>query len=275
MKEEMDARHLATEIRKDVLKMTYEKKAGFIGTSFSCADILAVLYGKIVNIDYTKQDDEDNDTVIMSKGHGASAWYAALANVGAFDKKRLDEEFNTSGYKMGVHPKRNSLPGIRTSSGSLGQGAGLGCGIALAHKIQKNAGRVYVIVGDGECNEGSVWESFMFGKRYKLDNLVVIIDRNRLQSYGHDEEVLNMGDMKNRLDSFGWNAIEVDGHNCDELQKAFEQAEQTKGKPTAIIANTIKGKGAKDFEDKVLWHYKWPEKEHYDRAIKELSENEK
>lgn len=265
-----DYKELAKAIRLDVLKLTYEKKAGFIGTSFSCADILSVLYGGFVNLNVNNYESEDNDTVIMSKGHGASAWYAALANIGAIDKEKMFSEFNTSGYKLGVHPKRNSIPGIKTSSGSLGQGLGLGCGIALANKIKKNNSRVYVILGDGECNEGSVWESFMFAKRYELDSIVAIIDRNKLQSYGHDEEVLNMENMTKKLESFGWNTIEVDGHNCEELDKALYAAKNTSKIPTAIIANTIKGKGVSTFEDKVLWHYKWPETEHYEQGLKEL-----
>lgn len=255
---------LAKKIRLDVLKMTYEKKTGFIGTAFSCADILAVLYGDIVRAEH--------DIVIMSKGHGAVGWYAALAETGYFDKAKLDSEFNVSGYKMGVHPKRNAYPGIYTSSGSLGQGEGLGCGVALASRIQNKDKRVYVIMGDGECNEGSVWEAFMFAKRYKLDNLVFIIDRNKLQSYGHDSDVLNLDNMTEKVASFGLNTIEVDGHNVEELCRAFGQAELIKDVPTCIVANTIKGKGCSVFEDKVLWHYKWPEKEHLEQALLELGE---
>ena len=263
---------LAKKIRQDVLKMTYEKKAGFIGSSFSCTDILAVLYGGYVNLNVQDVNDSQNDTVIVSKGHAASAWYATLANVGAISKETLFEEFHKSGAKLGVHPKRNSIIGITTSTGSLGQGLGLGCGIALSYKIQNKSNKVYVILGDGECNEGSVWESFMFAKRYQLNNLVAIIDRNRLQSYGHDVDVLNLDKMSPRLESFGWNVLEVDGHDCEQIDKAFNNA-MTADKPTAIVANTIKGKGCSDFEDKVLWHYKWPEKEHYENGLKELEAN--
>lgn len=267
-------KELAKEIRKDILKMTYEKKVGFIGTSFSCADILAVLYGGIVKIDFKDMDKADNDVVLLSKGHGASAWYATLANVGAFPKERLEREFAESGYAMGVHPKRKMVPGIEVSSGSLGQGCGLGCGIALAKKLQNSPARVYVLTGDGECNEGSVWEAMMLAKKFQLDNLTFIIDRNCLQSYGHDEEVLNMGDLAEKVRSFGFHVLDVDGHNVAELHEAFKECEQVKGMPTAIIAHTIKGKGCSVFEDKVLWHYKWPEKEHYEIALKELEGQE-
>lgn len=267
-----ELKELAKQIRKDILKMTYEKKAGFIGTSFSCADILAVLYGRVVNIDFSDMEKSENDVVILSKGHGASAWYAALANTGAFPKERLDKEFAVSGYAMGVHPKRKMVPGVEVSSGSLGHGCGIACGIALAKKIKKSSARVYVILGDGECNEGSIWESLMFAKRYSLDNLTVIIDRNKLQSYGHDKDVLNMENMTEKIQSFGLYTIEINGHDVDELCYAFDEVKKIEGKPTAIVANTIKGKGCSIFEDQVLWHYKWPEKEHYEKALKELEE---
>ena len=181
------------------------------------------------------------------------------------------KEFNTSGYHLGVHPKRGSIPGIQTSSGSLGQGIGQACGIALADKIQGRSRHVYVLLGDGECNEGSVWESMMFASRYELNNLTVIIDRNRLQSYAHDDKVLNMGDMALKLEAFGLKTITTDGHNCGKLYDAFSQSLESKNMlPTAIVANTIKGKGVSEFEDKVLWHYKWPEDQCLEAARKEL-----
>jgi len=195
---------IARTIRRDVLRMTYEKHAGFIGTSFSCADILAVIFGAFLRADFKNPADSD-DVFILSKGHGASALYAALAESGAFGRERLFGEFNTTGYNMGVHPKRGSLPGIFNSGGSLGQGLGLACGVALASKINGSGRRIYALLGDGECNEGSVWESLMLANRYKLDNLTAVVDRNKLQSYGHDDEVLDMGDMGLKIKSFGWN----------------------------------------------------------------------
>lgn len=261
---------LAKAIRQDVLRMTYEKKAGFIGTSFSCADILGVLFEGFLQFDAAQPESTDNDTFILSKGHGASALYAALANIGAFDRERLFQEFNTSGFSMGVHPKRGSLPGIAVSSGSLGQGLGQGCGMALADRIQKRSRHTYVLLGDGECNEGSVWESLMLAKRYQLSKLTAIVDRNRLQSYGHDAQVLDMGSMTDKLASFGWNVMEVDGHDCGQLFEAFTKALAFHEGPTAIVANTIKGKGVSTFEDQVLWHYKWPEESHYQQGQEEL-----
>jgi transketolase len=264
---------LANTIRKDVLRMTYEKKAGFIGTSFSCAEILAVIFGSFMKFDVQNPEDDSNDAFILSKGHGASALYAVLAEIGAFARDRLFAEFNTSGFNMGVHPKRGSLPGVISSGGSLGQGLGLACGLALSAKIKNSAKRIFVLLGDGECNEGSVWESFMFANRFALDNVMAIVDRNKLQSYGHDHEVLNMGDMETKIKSFGWNAATVDGHDCEALYDAVSSHLARRGKPSVIIANTIKGKGVSAFEDKVLWHYKWPEDEHMETALKELGEH--
>lgn len=266
-----ELKELARNIRLDVLRMTYEKKAGFIGSSFSCADILAVLYGSVMRYDKNDMNKEGTDVFFLSKGHAASALYAALANKDIINKETLDNDFHVSGSKMGVHPKRNSMPGIITSSGSLGQGAGQGCGYALAEKIKKTGGKVYVLLGDGECNEGSNWEAFMFASKYKLNNLTIIVDRNKLQSYGHDADVLNMGDLKSRFESFGFYAVETDGNDINSLVAAFDDIARETERPCAVIANTIKGKGFSEFEDKVVWHYKWPENEHFIAAQKELN----
>jgi transketolase len=262
---------LALAIRRDVLRMTYEKRAGFIGTSFSCAEILAVIWGSRMKFEPGRAD---GDAFIMSKGHGASALYAALAETGAFARERLFAEFNTSGFNMGVHPKKDSIPGVMNSGGSLGQGLGLACGLSLAAKIGKKSRRVYALLGDGECNEGSVWEGFMFAGRHRLDNLLAVVDRNKLQSYGHDCEVLDMGDISSKIRSFGWNTITLDGHSCGQLLDACASAAKHAGAPTAIVAKTVKGKGVSIFEDKVLWHYKWPEDEHMEIALKELGRND-
>lgn len=260
---------LAKDIRKTVLKMTYEKKAGFIGSSFSCADIMAVLYGYVMKYNKDDMSDRNNDVLFVSKGHSASAWYAALSNIGVIDENRLIAEFNQSGYKLGVHPKKDAIPGVTASSGSLGQGLGLCCGYALANKIQNIPGRTYVILGDGECNEGSNWEAMMFAKRYNLDNLTLIIDRNKLQSYGHDEDVLNMDNLKEKVESFGLYTIETNGNDVKSLMDAFDEAIKS-SRPSAIIADTVKGKGFSGFEDKVIWHYKWPEDEHFNAAMDEI-----
>lgn len=265
MYKEMKSTELAKAARIDILKMVSTKKAGFIGSSFSCVDILAVMYTEVLR----DEDEETKDLFILSKGHAASAWYAILANIGCISHEKL-EEFNTEGSFLGVHPKRGTLPGIETTTGSLGQGLGMACGVALADKISQKESKTYVILGDGECNEGSVWEAFLFAARYRLNNLIAVIDRNFLQSYGTDEEVLNMGDLSAKCREFHWNVLEIDGHNHTQIKNAFKDAEKEKERPTVIIANTIKGKGVKEFENGVIWHYKWPEGSSYENALEEL-----
>ena len=253
---------LAKKCRIDILKMTTSKKAGFIGSDYSCIDILAVIYDSFF--------EDSKDKLILSKGHSAGAWYAVLANTGRISAAKL-EEFNTSGENMGVHPKRGSLPQIETSTGSLGQGVGLACGMALGEKIANRNGRVFTIMGDGEANEGSVWEVIMFAARRGLDNLFLFLDRNHLQSYGWDEEVLNISDFGKKFTDFGWDTQVIDGHDYNQIGTAIENALKTKGKPHAIIAETIKGKGVQEFENSVLWHYKFPTDEIMKAALRELS----
>lgn len=264
-------RSLSKAIRLDVLEMTYRKKAAFIGTSFSCADVLAVLYGGFLGKESRDPRDPEEDTFLLSKGHGASAWYAALANMGYFPRERLSG-FNTSGSYLGVHPKRDCLPGVTVSSGSLGHGLGLGCGLARAKRLRGGQGRVCVLLGDGECNEGSVWESVMFAHRFEISNLIAIVDRNRLQSYGTDAEVLDMDDMAIKFAAFGWKTINLDGHDHEAIHNALAEAWSEEERPVALIADTVKGKGCSLFENLVLWHYKWPEEEHYLQARKELEQ---
>ena len=265
----MDTAELSRRSRIDVLHMVSEKKAGFIGSAYSCMDILAVLYGGFLIDKNQFGKTLKEDTVIMSKGHAASAWYAVLANEGIIEHSRL-KEFNEDGYNMGVHPKRGSLPGICTTTGSLGQGLGMGCGIALANKMAHKALKTYVILGDGECNEGSIWEAFLFAARYELNNLIAIIDQNHLQSYGTDEEVLNMGDIAGKCREFKWNVLTIDGHDHLQIEDALRKAAETRNAPTVIVADTVKGKGVSEFENGVIWHYKWPEGESYAKAMEEL-----
>lgn len=257
---------IARQNRIDILNMATNKKAGFIGSSYSCIDILTVLYSSFLKIN---KEEKNSDTLIISKGHAASAWYAILANLGIICKEKLNE-YNENGGGMGVHPKRNSLPGIKTTTGSLGQGLGLACGIALADKLSQNSLKTYVILGDGECNEGAVWEAFMFAARYKLNNLIAVIDRNHLQSYGNDKEVLDLDDISAKCREFHWKTLEIDGHDYNQIEKAFEKAIEEKESPTVIVANTIKGKGVSEFENGIVWHYKWPEGETYEKALEEL-----
>lgn len=262
MKNMDDIRKIAHQCRIDILEMTSKKKASFIGSDYSCIDILSVLYANYINT--------DRDSFVMSKGHAACAWYAILANTGLIAKSKL-EEFNISGKNMGVHPKRGALPYIKTSTGSLGQGVGLASGMALAEKLSGRDGRIYVLVGDGEMNEGSVWEALMFATKQELDNLILILDRNGLQSYGTDEAVLNVKNYDEKFNSFGWNTQSINGHVYEDIDNALKNTQMQKKKPHAIVAETVKGKGVKEFENNVLWHYKFPDGEIYDKALQELS----
>lgn len=242
--------------------MTMQKKAGFIGSDYSCIDILSTIYS-----DYFV---DGRDKMILSKGHAAAAWYAVLANTGRISKKLLDD-YNTSGKNLGVHPKRGSLPQIETSTGSLGQGVGLACGIALGAKLAGTRAQVYTIVGDGEANEGSIWESLMFAAKQKLDNLYLFLDRNHLQSYGRDEDVLDVTEYEKKFADFGWDTQVIDGHDYQQIGKALEHGRKYEGRPHAIVAETIKGKGVSEFENRVIWHYKFPSGEIYKNALQELS----
>lgn len=259
--ENRDVEKFAKKCRFDILDMTFKKKAGFIGSDYSCIDILSCLYLNHFNY--------DTDDFVMSKGHAAAAWYTVLANLGKIEHEKLND-FNTSGKNLGVHPKRGSIPDIKTSTGSLGQGFGLASGMALAERIKKGNGRVYALLGDGEANEGSVWEIVMFAAKHQLDNFIMVLDRNHLQSYGFDKDVLDVGDFKSKLCAFGWDVISIDGHNINQINTAFNFAKKQDSKPHAIIAETVKGKGVSEMENEVIWHYKWPDDELYRKAMQEL-----
>jgi transketolase len=219
----------------------------------------------------TKVNSSDRDIFILSKGHAAAALYAALASVGLIDKACL-EAYSQNGSKMQLHPKKGSFPGIEVSTGALGHGLALGTGSALAAHILGNDAHTVVLMGDGECNEGLVWENAAFAAKQKLTNLIVIVDRNKLQGCGSDEEILNYGDMAEKFRAFGFHSIDINGHDYGEIKNALNQGwENNYGKPVAIIAHTIKGKGVSYMEDRLEWHYKSPNDEQYAQAMKELS----
>lgn len=258
------------ELRKEVLNMIRNAKAGHIGGDFSVMDILTVLYLKHMNISVENAEDPNRDYFIMSKGHSVEAYYAVLAEKGFFSKEQLKNQFLTFGSKFIGHPN-NKLPGIEMNSGSLGHGLPVCVGIALAAKKDSRPSRVYTVMGDGELAEGSVWEGFMAGGHYKLDNLCAIIDRNNLQISGTTEEVMGHEKLEDRIKSFNWNVIQVNGNDIGKLNKAFEDAKATTGMPTCIIANTIKGFGGGSImEDKVSWHHKVPNDEEYVTIVNEL-----
>jgi transketolase len=256
------------EIRKSIIHMTHYSKSSHVGTCLSIVDILFVLYYKVMNIDPADPHKHERDKFILSKGHGSAALYATLAHRGYFSTELLDRFYIDGGVLPG-HLDCEAVPGVEVSAGSLGHGLSLGVGMALANKQTNNPGNIYVVVGDGECNEGSVWEAAMLAPNLGLNNLTAVVDFNNLQGFGRTNEIINQANMAERWKAFGWDVIEVDGHNLEQLEKAFRT---TNERPKAIIAHTIKGKGVSFMEDKLEWHYKSPNDEQYATAIKELDE---
>ncbi|URZ00739.1 transketolase [Clostridium felsineum] len=258
----------ATEVRRGVLDMVYRSKAGHIGGSMSSIDILTTLYYNILNIDSKKFSDLGRDRFILSKGHIAEALYYILADRGFFDKEKL-KTYSKYGSTLIGHPN-NKNNGVEVNTGSLGHGLPIAVGMALAGKRDNKDYRVYTLMGDGEQAEGSIWEGAMAAHNYKLDNLIGIIDRNRLQISGTTEEVMALGSLKDKWTSFGWEVVEVDGNNIEELVKIFSKIPIKKDKPTMIIANTVKGKGISFMENKAKWHHGVLTEEEYKKATKEL-----
>ena len=268
MNEELKA--LAYALRKNVLDMVYRAKTGHIGGDFSVMEILTSLYMKEMNISPENQDDPDRDYFVMSKGHSVEAYYSVLAAKGFLDIGDVIQNFSKFGSGYIGHPN-NKLPGIEMNSGSLGHGLPVCVGMAKAGKMDGRTYRVYTVMGDGELAEGSVWEGAMAASHYKLDNLCAIVDRNRLQISGNTEDVMAHDDLCERFRSFGWHVIDVaDGNDIDELHAAFEEAKTVKGKPTVLIANTIKGKGSSVMENQVSWHHKVPNAKEYTQIMEDF-----
>ena len=242
---------------------------GHPGGSLSIADILTVLYFNELNIDEKNPKWEDRDRLVLSKGHCAPALYSVLANRGFFDKKELKTLRKLGSFLQG-HPDMKKTPGVDMTTGSLGQGLSSANGMAIAAKLDNKSYRVYCILGDGEIEEGQIWEAAMASNKYKLDNLCVIVDNNNLQIDGKIEDVMSPYPIDEKFRSFGFQIIKIDGNDIDEILKAFEVAKNVKGKPTCIIAKTIKGKGISFMENEASWHGKAPNKEEYDKAVKEL-----
>ena len=259
----------ATEIRRKIIRMAYKSKGSHIGPALSIVDILAALYFRILKINPEKPGWDERDRFILSKGHSASALYATLAQRGFFPESVLDE-YCADGGRLEGHTNLNCVPGVEATTGSLGHGLPIGAGMALAGKCDKKDYHVYVLMGDGECDEGSVWEAAMFASQHKLDNLVVIIDYNKLQAFGNTKDVINLEPFSERLKSFGWRAVEINGHDFLDIIKALENVPFEKGKPSVVIAHTIKGKGISFMENMLEWHYKSLNEELYKKAIGEL-----
>ena len=262
--------NIANTIRKDIIEEVYEAGSGHPGGSLSCVDILTVLYFNQMNIDPKKPQDMGRDRFVLSKGHSSAALYSTLAQKGYFPKEKL-KKFRKMDSKLEGHPDMNKIPGVDMTTGSLGQGVSVAVGMALASKINHAGCRVYCLVGDGEIDEGQVWEAFMTAYKNKLDNLCVIVDNNGLQLDGSIEEIAGLDNLQGKFKSFGFQTIEVDGHNIAQLLDAFQTAKQTKERPSIIIAKTIKGKGVSFMENQVKWHGTAPNQEEYEKAIEELN----
>ena len=268
-KKELSA--FACETRQNIVKMVCNAKSGHPGGSLSSADILAVLYNKIMKLPqkWDKSDDfENRDRFVLSKGHASPLLYSVLAQCGYFPKEEL-MTFRKFGSKLQGHPAKKYLPGIETSTGSLGQGLSIGCGIAMGLKLDNNPANVYVLMGDGELQEGSCWEAFMQAAHRGLDNLVAIIDRNKLQIDGCTENVMSLESLQDKLKAFNWDVIEINGHDYEQIYEAFLKAKKLT-RPCAIIAHTIKGKGCSFMENQASWHGKAPNEEQLKQALCEL-----
>ncbi len=261
----------AAKVRMSVIEGTFNAKSGHPGGSLSIADIITYLYLYKLNIDPKNPKWEDRDRFVLSKGHTAPALYGAMALKGFFPEEEI-KTLRKPDSRLQGHPSMNLTPGVDMSTGSLGQGVSVAVGMALGAKLNNKSFRVYTVLGDGEIEEGQVWEAAMFASAKKLDNLVVIVDNNDLQIDGTLEEVNSPYPIDEKFKAFGFNVINIDGHDFDQIDEAFTQAENCKGKPTAIIAKTIKGKGVSFMENQVGWHGKGPNEEEYNAAMAELKE---
>ena len=260
---------MAVEVRKGIVSSVHSAKAGHPGGSLSAADIFTYLYFEEMNIDPKDPKKEDRDRFVLSKGHTAPGLYSALANRGYFPVEDLLTLRHTGSYLQG-HPDMKHIPGVDMSSGSLGQGLSAACGMALAGKMKQQDYRVYALCGDGEIEEGQIWEAAMFAGFRKLDNLCVIVDNNNLQIDGPIDEVCSLYPIDKKFESFNFHVINIDGNDFDEIKRAFDEARATKGMPTAIIAHTVKGKGVSYMENSVGWHGKAPNDEEYAVAMEDL-----
>jgi transketolase len=268
-----EVRALAKRLRLQMLKMTARAKSSHLGGGFSMAEILAVLYGGLLRLDPSRPQWEARDRFVLSKGHACAGLYAALAERGFLSQADLDT-FYADGSRLAGHATHRGVPGVECSTGSLGHGLSIACGMAFASRSAPAPYRVFVVLSDGECDEGSVWEAALFAGHHKLANLTVIVDYNRIQSMGPTEEVLSLEPLVGKWESFGWHAIEVDGHSIDELQTTLSRVPLASDRPTCLIARTVKGKGVSFMEDTVLWHYRSAAGSELEAALAELGELE-
>jgi transketolase len=264
---------MAKTMRKHALNMAFSAGANgaHVGSGLSIIEITATLYGAIMNLDPQNPEWEDRDRFILSKGHGTLGYYTALAVAGFFTMDELYTFEADDGFLPG-QPAMNIKKGIESSSGSLGMGLSMGIGISLSAKRKNREFSAFVLMGDGECNEGSVWEAAMAAAHFKLDNLIAIIDRNRMQSDGPSADIMDMGDFAQKWSSFGWDTLEIDGHNVAEIYSAFKDASRNQGKPYVVIANTVKGKGVSFMENNNEWHHNRLSKAQHEAAMLEVGD---
>lgn len=261
---------LCKENRRNIIEMVYSAQSGHIGGSLSSCEILTVLFHKCMRhvLGWKNSPDyEKRDRFVLSKGHVSPLLYSVMAQVGYFDREEL-KTFRKLGTRLQGHPAA-FIPGVEIATGSLGQGLSFACGIAMSLKLDDNPANVFVLLGDGEMQEGNIWEALMQGAHRKLDNLIAIVDRNMLQIDGNTEDVMALGNISDKLSVFGWNVLEIDGHNIAEIYEAFENAKNA-DKPSVIVANTVKGKGVSFMENNAGWHGTAPKEPDYLRAMEEL-----
>lgn len=268
---DMDAaRQLAKRVRIDVLEMIHSSHASHIGSAFSCVEIVVALYSGVANVDPRNPLLSGRDRIVLSKGHAGVALYATLAECGYFPREELAAYYQDGGRLSG-HISHKNVPGVELSTGSLGHGVCVAAGMALAEKISRTNSRVYAIVGDGECEEGSVWEMALFAAHHNLDNFTVVVDHNRMQAMGFCEQEIGLSDLESKWRAFGWNVISVpDGNDIAQVFSALTRRDQ--GRPTVIVAYTVKGKGVSFMENELLWHYRDPQDKCYEMARRELME---
>jgi len=269
MRDYKELNEITRQIRKDIVSMIHGSKSGHPGGSLSAVEILAALYFDEMNIDPNNCKMEDRDRFVLSKGHAAPVLYATLANRGYFDREEL-KGLRKMGRMLQGHPDMKGTPGVDMSTGSLGQGFSVACGMAMASKLDNAPWRVYALLGDGEVQEGIIWEAAMSAAHYKLDNMIAFLDYNGLQIDGPNEKVMNIGPIVDKFKAFGWNVIEIDGHDFDQIFAALDMAKETVGKPTMIIAKTIKGKGISFMENEASWHGTAPSDSDLERSLFEL-----
>lgn len=266
----MKSEQLAWLIKRHGIEMTHLSHGSHIGSILSVADVVAVLYNDVANITPENVKDENRDRIVLSKGHAGAAIYAALAEKGFFSVEELKTHY-ADGSRLSGHVSHKGIPGVEISTGSLGHGACMACGIALNAKLDKKDYFTYAITGDGECDEGSIWEMALFANHFKLNQFIVIVDHNKMQSLDYCENTLSLNDFAKKWEAFGWNVYDIDGHNHEKIRNALNEAKKSTEKPSVIIANTVKGNGISFMENDILWHYRFPhEGEEYDGALGEL-----